>query len=112
MENIDRPQTTGKYSKNKKVMHLKSPLYKLLDMIGQGTFGRVYTAMSSKGSVVAVKCVENDEKYKTREIDILRMMNDQHIVKMLDCYSVQKADVTTYVMVENSDAYRNGTYAR
>lgn len=103
--------TTGKYTKNKKVMHLKTPLYKLLEMIGQGTFGRVYTATSSKGSIVAVKCVENDEKYKTREIDILRMISDQNIIRMLDCYSVQKADVDASIMLEDTNTHSNGTYA-
>jgi protein kinase len=61
--------------------------YKVLKTIGDGTYGSVLKAISSKGEVVAIKKMKKkylswDECIKLREVSSLRKLNHPNIVKL------------------------------
>jgi hypothetical protein len=61
--------------------------YKVLKTIGDGTYGSVLKAISSKGEVVAIKKMKKkyynwDECIKLREVASLRKLNHPNIVKL------------------------------
>jgi len=72
--------------------------YKIIRKIGQGTFGKVYEAedTSSNGSnnnnnnngsrKVAIKRVEKVANAISREVDILKMIDHEHCIKLLDVF--------------------------
>jgi glycogen synthase kinase 3 beta len=49
-------------------------------MLGKGAFGVVYCAKAPNGSVVAIKKVPHDPKYKNRERGILKMLHHPNCV--------------------------------
>lgn len=53
---------------------------KIIEVIGNGTFGVVYKA-ELNGVEVAVKRVFQDRKYKNREKEIISTLNHQNVVK-------------------------------
>lgn len=59
--------------------------------IGSGTFGKVYSArLKSTGAKVAVKKVQQDKKYKTRELEIVKMLESPYIVKFLGTFTADE----------------------
>ncbi|OHS99178.1 CMGC family protein kinase [Tritrichomonas foetus] len=60
--------------------------YRPLKIIGQGAFGVVYVARTPEGHFVAIKKVLQDPHYKNREHDILKMVNNQNCIKMLNSF--------------------------
>ena len=65
---------------------MKKPRYRLLTSIGEGSFGTVFTAMSPKNQVVAVKKVFQDPHYVNRELDILKSIHSKFCLSLLDYY--------------------------
>lgn len=60
----------------------------LLEIIGQGTFGKVYKGRHRKtGEIVAVKKVFQDPKYKNREVEIVNMLKGEFVMKVMGTYS-------------------------
>lgn len=64
----------------------KIPKYKPISIVGQGAFGVVYSARSPDDSIVAIKKVLIDPRYKNREYDILKKLNNINCVKMLTAF--------------------------
>jgi serine/threonine protein kinase len=62
------------------------PDYKPLKFIGQGAFGVVFIAKSPDGSLVAIKKVLQDPRYKNRELDILRLLHHRNCVSLKHSY--------------------------
>jgi glycogen synthase kinase 3 beta len=60
--------------------------YKIVRKIGQGTFGKVYEAEDNKSTKVAIKRVEKVANAVSREVDILKMINHKHCIKLLDVF--------------------------
>ncbi|CAF1641305.1 unnamed protein product, partial [Didymodactylos carnosus] len=50
------------------------------EKIGQGTFGKVFRAkLLNTEEIIAIKEVEMEEKFKSRELDMLKMLNHPNI---------------------------------
>lgn len=60
----------------------------IIEIIGQGTFGKVFKAKIKKtGEVVAIKKVFQDPKYKNREIEIVNMLKGDFLMKVLGSFT-------------------------
>uniref|UniRef100_A0A7E4W104 Glycogen synthase kinase-3 n=1 Tax=Panagrellus redivivus TaxID=6233 RepID=A0A7E4W104_PANRE len=58
--------------------------YSNVRVVGNGSFGVVYVArLSDTGEPVAIKKVLQDKRYKNRELQIMRKLEHQNIVKLL-----------------------------
>jgi glycogen synthase kinase 3 beta len=55
-------------------------------MLGQGSFGMVYSAQTPDGEVVAIKKVVQDPKYKNRELDVMKMLNHRNCVRLMGSF--------------------------
>ncbi|OHS98255.1 CMGC family protein kinase [Tritrichomonas foetus] len=61
--------------------------YKPLRAIGQGAFGVVYCARSNiDGSLVAIKKVLLDPRYKNRELETLQMVDNRYVIKLKNSF--------------------------
>ena len=71
--------------------------------LGQGTFGTVFRSRTASGRVVAIKQVEEDERYVTREVEICKMLaavNHPNIVEVVGLYfTVDQQHVRTLNLV-------------
>ena len=62
----------------------------LLELVGEGTFGRVYQArMRRSGQVIAIKKVVQDSRYKNREMDIIKLIKSEFVVEFLGSFITQ-----------------------
>jgi protein kinase len=71
--------------------------YKVLKTIGDGTYGSVLKAISSKGEVVAIKKIKKkyyswEECVKLREVSSLRKLNHPNIVKLKEVIRGENSD--------------------
>ncbi|XP_078508805.1 serine/threonine-protein kinase 36 isoform X2 [Lissotriton helveticus] len=71
--------------------------YQVLEMVGEGSFGRVYKGRRKQsGQVVALKFIpkvgrlEKELKNLVREIDIMRGLRHPNIIRMLDSFETDK----------------------
>ncbi|XP_069100516.1 serine/threonine-protein kinase 36 isoform X2 [Pleurodeles waltl] len=71
--------------------------YQVLEMVGEGSFGRVYKGRRKQsGQVVALKFIpkvgrlEKELKNLVREIDIMRGLQHPNIIRMLDSFETDK----------------------
>ena len=60
--------------------------YKPINVLGQGAFGTVYSAKGPNGLLVAVKRVRQDPRFKNRELDILKQVNNKYCVSLQDSF--------------------------
>ncbi len=69
--------------------------FELLDLLGQGTFGRVYRAVHKlTGFELAVKCAVIDEsrlQEMKREVEILKKCRHENIVEYYGCFGPDSA---------------------
>ena len=63
------------------------PRYRLLTPLGEGSFGTVFTGLSPKNQVVAVKKVFQDPNYINRELDILKAIHSPFCLNLIDSYT-------------------------
>jgi hypothetical protein len=62
-------------------------------VIGNGSFGVVYQAkLINTSELVAIKKVLQDRRYKNRELQIMRRLDHQNIVKLLYFFFVSNSD--------------------
>lgn len=59
-----------------------APEIDFLEKVGQGTFGEVYMARMN-GRLVAIKKVFQDKKYKNRELEILKLLDNDFVLRVL-----------------------------
>lgn len=62
-----------------------------VQMIGEGTFGKVYVAKDAKtGKKLAIKKIKMEKNgislITIRELKVLKQCNNRHIIKLYDCY--------------------------
>jgi serine/threonine protein kinase len=56
-------------------------------LLGSGTFGKVFSArVKNSNKMIALKRVQQDKKYKTREMDIVKMLDSPFIIKILGTF--------------------------
>ncbi|KAH0788633.1 CMGC family protein kinase [Histomonas meleagridis] len=60
--------------------------YKPIRIIGQGAFGTVFTARYIDGTIVAIKKVFQDPRYKNRELEILQSLHHDNCVFLKDYF--------------------------
>lgn len=73
---------TSNMNKTKNVNHE----YRPIKIIGQGAFGVVYIARMTDGKSVAIKKVLQDPRYKNREYDILKMIDNKYCIRMINSF--------------------------
>ena len=71
--------------------------YHVLEIIGEGSFGRVYKGRKKyTGQVVALKFIpktgrsEKELKNLRREIEIMRHLHHDNIIEMIDSFETKK----------------------
>jgi len=60
--------------------------YHIVRLIGQGTFGKVYEAVDDLNRKVAIKRVEKSDNFISREVDILKSIEHDNCLKLLDVF--------------------------
>lgn len=61
--------------------------YTATQIIGSGSFGVVYQAINQEtNETVAIKKVFQDSRYKNRELDIMKQLNHQNVVKFITAF--------------------------
>lgn len=60
--------------------------YHIVRLIGQGTFGKVYEAVDDLNRRVAIKRVEKSDNFISREVDILKTIDHDNCLKLLDVF--------------------------
>ena len=56
--------------------------FRPVKVVGQGVFGIVYLAMGTDGSLVAIKKVLEDPRYKSRELEIMQTLKNRNVVSL------------------------------
>lgn len=56
--------------------------YKPIKIVGSGAFGVVYCAKAPDGSIVAIKKVLIDPRYKNRELETMREINNRNCIRL------------------------------
>jgi serine/threonine protein kinase len=64
----------------------QGPDYKPIKVLGQGAFGVVYSARAPDGSIVAIKKVLIDPRYKNRELETMQQIDNRYVVRLLDSF--------------------------
>jgi glycogen synthase kinase 3 beta len=81
---VRREMTAVVASTNTKPERCVEVKYSNVRVVGNGSFGVVYVArLSDSGEPVAIKKVLQDKRYKNRELQIMRKLEHQNIVKLL-----------------------------
>jgi serine/threonine protein kinase len=71
-------------------------------VIGNGSFGVVYQAkLINSNDLVAIKKVLQDRRYKNRELQIMRRLDHQNIVKLLYFFFVSNSDRVSHSRVRD-----------
>ena len=75
-----RPSPASRKTARSPTTTRESHSYSPITILGKGAFGVVYSAKSPNGSLVAVKKVLQDPRYKNRELDILKLVKNKYCV--------------------------------
>ncbi|EAY19244.1 CMGC family protein kinase [Trichomonas vaginalis G3] len=60
--------------------------YRPIKVIGQGAFGIVYCARAVDGSIVAIKKVLLDPRYKNRELETMQEINNRYCIRLCSAF--------------------------
>lgn len=63
--------------------------YKPVKVIGQGAFGVVYCAQSPDGSLVAIKKVFLDPRYKNRELETMQEIHNRYVIGLKNYFKTR-----------------------
>jgi len=75
--------------------HDQDRKYTILKSIGSGSFGTVYLAeYDDTKEKIAIKKVFQDQRYKNRELDILKEINHPNIVKLLNYFCTPTSETS------------------
>lgn len=77
-------KSTDRKATNKIIQ--KKTEYKPIKVIGQGAFGVVFSARALDGSIVAIKKVLLDPRYKNRELEMMEKINNRYCIKLLKSF--------------------------
>ena len=66
--------------------NIQIPEYSPIQIIGQGAFGVVYVAKSQEGELVAIKKVLQDPRFKNRELDTLKLLNNENCIRLKNVF--------------------------
>lgn len=70
-----------------------SSKYRIIGKIASGSFGTVHKAIDIENSeVVAVKIITEDDRYKNRELEIMKLLVHDNIIKLRSFYRTRGAD--------------------
>ncbi|KAI1714050.1 protein kinase domain-containing protein [Ditylenchus destructor] len=83
-DGVKREVTTVNASTNSKPERLVEIKYSNVRVVGNGSFGVVYVARlcDDSGEPIAIKKVLQDKRYKNRELQIMRKLEHQNVVKL------------------------------
>jgi len=80
-------QNTQNSQKLKEKENKTNTTYTATQIIGSGSFGVVYQAFNQETKeTVAIKKVFQDSRYKNRELDIMKQLNHQNVVKFITAF--------------------------
>ena len=66
------------------------PQYRFLKVVGEGAFGKVYTARDSNNKIVAIKKVRSDPNYIDREMDMLKRLHHPNCISLLNQFTTRE----------------------
>lgn len=75
-------RTTTTQRKSAATAKQSQPNYKPVKVVGQGAFGVVYCARDADGSLVAIKKVLVDPRYKNRELETMQIVKNQYVINL------------------------------
>lgn len=79
-------KNSSRMGSTKKTVTRAKPEYRPVKVIGQGAFGVVYCARAPDGTLVAIKKVLLDPRYKNRELETMQMMNNRYVVALKNSF--------------------------
>jgi len=79
--------------------------YKVINVIGQGTFGVVFLSFDKNYRRVAVKKVRIDPNFKNRELEIMQKVHCQNCLALLDFYFEDDANTSEKYLFLVTDVY-------
>uniref|UniRef100_A0A914PVU0 Protein kinase domain-containing protein n=1 Tax=Panagrolaimus davidi TaxID=227884 RepID=A0A914PVU0_9BILA len=101
---VRRELTTVIASTNTKPERCVEVKYSNVRVVGNGSFGVVYAArLNGSGEHIAIKKVLQDKRYKNRELQIMRKLEHQNIVKLLYfffCHNDERDDLYLNLILE------------
>lgn len=92
------------------VIRSPSKTYKVTGVLGEGVFGKVYSAKDTEGTLYAIKCYknisDNREFYSDskREYEIGRLLNHPNIIRSYDYFTINsKGKKDRYLVLQHVD---------
>ena len=84
-----RPSPASRKTARSPTTTRESHSYSPITILGKGAFGVVYSARTPDGSVVAVKKVLLDPRYKNRELEMMRLIHNRYCINLRNAFKTQ-----------------------